>query len=186
MSTLVPAIILDSPTALTKDELDREWLADRTRTVEQGLMVVADAVVLIAKNWGKGRKVGRFHPGLTAFQYLCEEIGPIRLAREDRDEFIRKLVDAGATSREAGQLAGVSHATAQAAGRNLPRRRPEPNRYNRVRKSVSGILAGRATLPADVDTWLSSEPTKEERAAVAKELQALMVRVAALLERVAP
>lgn len=180
---VIPAVVLDSP--WTQDEQDRLWLSEKTATVEQGLRSVADAVIQITKNWTAGRKVGRFHPDLTAYEYLIAEIGPVRLPREERDQFIAGLIEAGHSRRKAAKLAGVSPDTAQRAVRNrTPRRQPTDG--GKLAKHIRGILAAGSTLPGELDRWLATDPPEDERTDVAEDLADLADRVAALIEKVTP
>ena len=183
---VIPAVVLDSP--WTQDEQDRLWLADKTATVEQGLRAVAEAVIQITKNWTAGRKVSRFYPDLTVYEYLIAEIGPIRLPPDERNQFIAGLIEAGLSRRKAAKMAGVSADTAQRAAsvRNRTPRKPrrEASIGQKLAKHTRGILAGRSTLPGELERWLAADPVAEERAAVEAELLALAARIAALIERV--
>ncbi len=181
---VVAPVVIDSP--WTQDEQDRLWLADKTATVEQGLRAVADAVIQITKNWTAGRKVSRFYPDLTVYEYLISEIGPIRLPPDERNQFIAGLVEAGLSRRKAAKMAGVSNATADQAARNLAPRRPRKvaSIGQTLAKHTRGILAGRSTLPGELERWLAADPAADERAVVEAELLALAARIAALIEKV--
>lgn len=177
---VIPPVVLDSP--WTQDEQDRLWLADKTATVEQGLRAVAEAVIQITKNWTAGRKVSRFYPDLTVYEYLIAEIGPIRLPPDERNQFIAGLIEAGLSRRKAAKMAGVSAETANKLAPRKPRR--EASIGQKLAKHTRGILAGRSTLPGELERWLAADPVAEERAAVEAELLALAARIAALIERV--
>lgn len=159
------------------DEDDAAWLAEQVAAFIEGLYTTMDAAVQIAENWDGGRSVGRLHPGLTCGEYIATKMPALRsLKGAERDAFIVRLIDSGLSRRQAAKSVGAGHSTADRA-KGAPNGAPsEPSPAAEIAKSVYGILGKRATLPSDFERWLRSEPSSDERTAVADAFDDLAAR----------
>lgn len=104
------ALVLTGPSDLR----DSRWLDEQTAIVTAGIETVQsvrEAAIAIWGNWSQGRNVGRFHPKVTAGEYIESIVGHVRLPKPERNELIAALSGSGMSTREVARVAGVSDIT---------------------------------------------------------------------------
>jgi hypothetical protein len=175
--TIAPLVI-----TVTDEEDDRAWLEKRVNTFAAGMRAATTAALEIARNWTKGRGVGRLYPDYPdAAAFLKDYVGTIRLPAEERDRFIVALVGSGFSRRSAAKVTGSAPDTANRALKGERNRSPrEPRPAAALVRAIDSILGPKATLPDEIDRWLISDPQEDERVALYEAMTRLAERVADL------
>ena len=130
------ALVLTGPADLR----DQRWLDERVAAIEDGIEAVLD----IARNWTEGRNVARFHPGVSAAEYVTSRVGtlgksvvPVLLAESNWSN--RQIAAVAGVSPQTvtntvrelstnGQLPARSAETLGADGKLRPARKPQVTR----------------------------------------------------------
>jgi hypothetical protein len=100
------------------DDEDEAWLEERIGEVKTGIQ----AVLEIAWNWYEGRLLSRLHPGVHAWKYIVDHVGPL-----GKSTVVPLLVSSNWSDGQIAAVAGVSASTVHRLARNLPYERPPGN-----------------------------------------------------------
>ncbi len=177
--TTIPPLVI----AVDRDEDDRIWLERQINTLAAGLKAAYAACMEVTKNWNAGRRIGRLYPEYAEpGTFLLEYVGQVRLAREERDDFIRALVAGGTSRRKAAMVVGADAMTAVRAVRGVPNatRPPRPREdppidpdSDATWDALLQVMGALAAFTANDVARVAATVPDRRRAATARKLRKL-------------